>query len=142
MGAPRPFVPVPGSASIHVGCAPGRIRKQSLKSALEVTIAGQRYVLRGDAGEERLAAIAHIVSETMERVREATRAASSERIAILTALNLAEELYRQRDEFDATRDAIKQRTERLIACLKSLAPIAGAADGGEDPSALSSLLDG
>ena len=113
-----------------------------MKSALEVTIAGQRYVLRGDAGEERLAAIAHIVSETMERVREATRAASSERIAILTALNLAEELYRQRDEFDATRDAIKQRTERLIACLKSLAPIAGAADGGGDPSALSSLLDG
>lgn len=119
----------PGRWSVfRVGRSARKARNQNLKSALEVTIAGQRYVLRGDAGEERLAAIAHIVSETMERVKEAARTASSERVAILTALNLAEELYRQRDEFDATREAITQRTERLIACLKSLAPIA---DGGE-----------
>jgi cell division protein ZapA len=100
----------------------------AVKSALEVTIAGQRYVLRGDDGEARLREVADLVNETFERLRAAGSGASTERLAILAAVNLADELLRERQEWGATAAAIHQRTERLIVCLKSLAPLAAAAD--------------
>jgi cell division protein ZapA len=119
-----------------------------VKSALEVTIAGQRYLLRGEEGEERLRAVAHLVAETFERVRQAGRGMSADRLAILAAVNLADQLLRERETWGVTSDAIRQRAERLIVCLRSLAPIAAAADeqraaargGGEAESLLDAGL--
>ena len=63
---------------------------------LEIHIMGQSYVLGcPDGGEARLLAAVERVDSATSAMREAGRVRSRERIAVLTALNLAFELSDQ-----------------------------------------------
>ncbi|WP_295850401.1 cell division protein ZapA [uncultured Xylophilus sp.] len=57
---------------------------------LEVQIMGQSYLLGcPEGGEERLRAAVARVHDTMTRIRDAGKVRARDRIAVLTALNLA-----------------------------------------------------
>lgn len=99
-----------------------------MKIALEVTIAGQRYVLKSDGDGERLRAVAELVASKIDDVRHAAQGMPGDRVAILAALNIADELLREREEHRTAQEEIRTRTVRLMTCLRSLAPLAAAAD--------------
>ena len=65
-------------------------------AATAVTIYGQTYNLRGSDGETYLAELASLVDRRMREVVEATGTADTRRVAILAALNIADDYLQAR----------------------------------------------
>jgi cell division protein ZapA len=65
-------------------------------AATAVTIYGQTYHLRGSEGETYLAELASLVDRRMREVVEATGTADTLRVAILAALNIADDYLQAR----------------------------------------------
>jgi cell division protein ZapA len=102
-----------------------------LKQSIEVTISGQRYVLRSDGNSEQLRALAEHVNAKMEEVRALVKGLSPERLAVLTALNLADELMREREDARALRAEVRRRSQAVLATLRELQEAETAGDLGE-----------
>jgi cell division protein ZapA len=85
-----------------------------LKKRFEVTILGQNLVVASDSGDEH---VANVIRHVNERVEEAGRAAGSKNalnIAILAALNIADEYLRMLGTKENVHIQLENRTERLI----------------------------
>ncbi len=63
-------------------------------------IMGEEYTIRGRVSEEHILRIARFVDEKMLQISEAYPKLGTSRIAVLTALNLADELLKIRDQYD------------------------------------------
>ena len=78
-----------------------------------VEIDGQRYPIRTGLEPEYVARLAAYVDEKMRVTGESTPTSDAVRLAVLTALNIADELFRCR-ESTRTRDGnLAERTEEL-----------------------------
>jgi len=63
---------------------------------VEIKVFGQTYTVKSDAEEDHIQAIAQYVNEKMEEVLKKTRSVSTLNVAILTALNIADDLLKER----------------------------------------------
>ena len=63
-----------------------------------VTIGGTDYTLRGEASETHLRGVARAVDSLMQQIASANPRLDGRRIAVLTAVNLEDELIRLREE--------------------------------------------
>jgi cell division protein ZapA len=63
---------------------------------VEIKVFGQTYTVRSDAEEDHIQAVARYVNEKMEEVLKKTKSVSTLNVAILTALNIADDLLRER----------------------------------------------
>ena len=68
-----------------------------------VEIHGQRYPIRSALEPEYVARLATYVDEKMRAAADSTPTGDSLRLAVLAALNIADELFRCRDANDAAR---------------------------------------
>jgi cell division protein ZapA len=91
-----------------------------MKHSVEVTIAGQRYVLKSEGDDDHLRTLASYVSAKLEELRGVARALPPERLAILAALNLADELLRERAASRRLRAEVRKRTEALLGFVRAL----------------------
>ncbi|CAM3738108.1 cell division protein ZapA [Alicyclobacillus pomorum] len=78
---------------------------------VRVNIAGTEYTLRGREKEQRLFDIAKMVNDTMQTVVQANPNLDTKRVAVLAALNLAEELLKLRDQYDALMELLDEQTK-------------------------------
>jgi cell division protein ZapA len=69
---------------------------------VHVEIFGQTYAVRGGEDPAYVERLAAYVDEQMKEVSRASGAVDTVRIAVLAALNLADECFRLRREIDAT----------------------------------------
>jgi cell division protein ZapA len=94
-----------------------------LKQSVEVTIAGQRFLLKSDGrgNGHHLRELADYVNAKLEEVRGVAKGLSPERLAILTALNIADDLMHQREEARKLRAEVRRRAETLLGYLRGLA---------------------
>jgi cell division protein ZapA (FtsZ GTPase activity inhibitor) len=96
--------------------------------SVKVQIAGQTFALRTDAGAAYLRELAAFVTEKLGEVRDrhygdvARRAVSTQALALLLALQLADELHQERASARALRDQAKDRLDRILAHLETLDP--------------------
>lgn len=67
------------------------------KRSISVRILGQEYRIRSDADEEAVQRVAVLVDETMAKIRARTRTVDTLDLAVLAALNLANELLALRE---------------------------------------------
>jgi cell division protein ZapA len=67
-------------------------------TVLKVNIYGTEYPIRGEVDVEYIRQIAEYVDRKMREVDQTTAAKSSLKVAILAALNIADELFREREE--------------------------------------------
>src|SRR4030067_490389 len=65
---------------------------------VEIKVFGQTYTVKTDAEEEHIQEIARYVNEKMEEVLKNTRSVSTLNVAILTALNIADDLLKEREK--------------------------------------------
>jgi len=70
----------------------------SSKRSVAVRIRGQEFRIRADQDEEELQRVANYLDRAMSSVEERTGTVDSLDLAMLTALNLARELLRMREE--------------------------------------------
>ena len=68
--------------------------------SVKVTIYGKEYEIKGTQDEEYVQMLADYVDSNMRSIAEKTQIIASERIAILTALNIADEMHKQRHLFE------------------------------------------
>lgn len=84
---------------------------------VEVKIYNQTYQIRGDGNSEYIRELAGYVDKRMKEVAQGTLTADSLRVAILTALNIADELYKVRERLEQLDMSL---TERSAECSELL----------------------
>jgi len=82
-----------------------------------VTIYGQEYPIRGRGDEEHIRRVADYVDERMALIQEQTQVSSPARLAILTALNIADELFIARREKNRIVSEFEEKTKELSEVL-------------------------
>jgi cell division protein ZapA len=86
----------------------------SEKPALvHVEIFDQTYSVTAGADSEHIRAVAKYVDDEMREVSRAGGAVDSVRIAVLAALNIADECFRLRAQVESGDDEAKERLEAL-----------------------------
>jgi cell division protein ZapA len=90
-----------------------RSRSRGMKN-VRVEIFDQAYSLRGNLDEKYVAQLAATVDEKMRSVAASTRAVDSLRIAVLAAINLADELHAARERIAELEGPLRKRAERCL----------------------------
>jgi cell division protein ZapA len=80
---------------------------------IPVDIQGQRYPIRTSLEPEYVARLAAYVDEKMRAAAETAPTGDSLRLAVLSALNIADELFRCRDATHARAGQFAERAEQL-----------------------------
>jgi cell division protein ZapA len=81
--------------------------------SVEVIILGQKYTIKGDAPEEYIRNLASYVDTKLKEVNSSIPNVMPVKALILTSLNLADELFRIRNEQDKLTKVIEDKTEVL-----------------------------
>src|SRR3954462_13755980 len=92
------------------------------EAVISVEIHGQRYPIRSGLDQEYVTRLAIYVDEKMRAAADSTPTGDSLRLAVLTALNVADELFRCRDVTRARSGELAERAgalERVIDRLLS-----------------------
>jgi len=84
-------------------------------NSVKVEIYGSEYRIRGDADPDYIQEIAHYVDSKMNEVTRETSLGSSLKVAILAALNIAGELFRERDDRNKLLAQVQERRQEQIA---------------------------
>ncbi len=78
-----------------------------------VEIQGQRYSIRSSLDAGYIADLAAYVERKLQAATDATSTGDSIKIAVLAALNIADEYFRALDSDQVQADRILERTEQL-----------------------------
>lgn len=85
-----------------------------------VEIQGQRYPVRSDLDAGYVADLATYVDSKMRLASRESTVADSMRIAVIAALNIADELFRARDEANGDASALLDRAAQLERILDAV----------------------
>jgi cell division protein ZapA len=84
---------------------------------VNVEIMGQNLVVASDSGDEWARALAAAVDEKIKTIRASSQTVNSVNLAILAALNFADELERLRRDHEALLSHLEALNRRLSAAL-------------------------
>ena len=85
---------------------------------MRVEIYDQSYNVSAGGNEEHLQEIAAYVDERMRNVAEATRTVDSLKVAVLAALNIADELFSARARQQEIDGPLRKRVEKCVALVE------------------------
>jgi len=78
-----------------------------------VNIFGREYTIRGAGSPAYISEIAHYVDMKMRQMTDSATMASTAKVAIFAALNIADELYQDRDKFEELDESQSSELTRL-----------------------------
>jgi len=81
---------------------------------VEIKVFGQTYTVKTDAEEEYIKEVAKYVNEKMEEVLKKTKTVSTLNVAILTALNIADDLIKEKEKRKALLREIETKSKDLV----------------------------
>ena len=84
-----------------------------MTDVVSVEINGQRYPIRSSLDPEYVARLASYVDEKMRAAADTAPSSDSVRLAVLAALNIADELFRYRDMIHAESGELAERASQL-----------------------------
>jgi cell division protein ZapA len=82
---------------------------ENRKKSVRVNILGQDYLIKGDAEEAYIREVAAYLDQKMRTVAEGMPARSHAKVAVLAALNIADELFKEREESERKASEIEER---------------------------------
>jgi len=88
-----------------------------LKEPVAVNIAGQRYVVRSEADETYVRTLASYLDEQIDELKRNSKVVATQKLAILAALNIADELFRERRKRSELESRVRQKSRSLLAFL-------------------------
>ncbi|MBU1276478.1 MAG: cell division protein ZapA [Proteobacteria bacterium] len=83
-----------------------------------VEILGNQYVLRSEAGEERVRQVAGLLNDRLEQVQASSNTSSTLAAVVLAALNITNELLQLRDQQEKLFQEIEAKTEKLLKMIE------------------------
>lgn len=87
------------------------------KKPITVTIFSTEYPIQSDADPDRIREVARYVDWKMREVATVTSICSAARVAILAALNIADELFKERDSSRTIESMLGKNISRLSSTL-------------------------
>ena len=81
---------------------------------VEIKVFGQTFSVKTDAEEDHLQAVAQYVNEKMEEILKKTRSVSTLNVAILTALNIADDLLKEKEQRKALVKEVEVKSKDLV----------------------------
>jgi cell division protein ZapA len=81
---------------------------------VEIKVFGQAYTVKTDAEEGHIQEVARYVNEKMDEVLKKTRSVSTLNVAILTALNIADDLLKEKEGRVAILREIEAKSKDLV----------------------------
>ena len=94
-----------------------------MKTPVTVLIAGQRFALRGDEDERAMRDMAGYVDSRMKELQKQSRTADTQSLAVLAALQITEELFKERHALADLKKRIRERSRALLHLVESRARI-------------------
>jgi cell division protein ZapA len=94
-----------------------------MKVPVTITIAGHRFSLRSDEDEKVLRDMADHVDKSMRELQKLTRTADTQSLAILTALQITEELWKERRALAELRKKIREKGRAIVQLIEREARI-------------------
>lgn len=85
-----------------------------MKRTIEVTIMGQKFMVRSESDESYVQRVAEFVNNKIIEISAKTKAIPSLQVVILAAMNVADELLRHRDDHDKTVIGLEKKIEGMI----------------------------
>lgn len=85
---------------------------------LKIEIYDQSYNVNADHNEEYLKELAAYVDGKMRSVADATKMVDSLKVAVLAALNIADETFTLRQRQDAVEGPLRKRVEKCVAMVE------------------------
>jgi cell division protein ZapA len=83
------------------------------KLTVRVTIFGEEYPIRSDMGEEYTRACARHVDDIVQQAHVQGQVVEPHKAAVLAALQITDELFRERDERQRLSDSVLGRLQEL-----------------------------
>ena len=88
-----------------------------MKKALDVEILGQKLTISSDAEEGHMLRVAGYVDGKMQELMRASKSSVKNNVAMLAALNIADEYHRLKDSHDAILARLDQLSKKLSTTL-------------------------
>ena len=82
------------------------------KARVQVQIRGEEYTFRTTADPDYLSGLALYVSEKMDELQKSNSAISKERLGVLAALSIADELFRLREQYERLTKLLEKEWEK------------------------------
>jgi cell division protein ZapA (FtsZ GTPase activity inhibitor) len=100
------------------------------KRLVEVELIGRRFRLRSDDSDEYIGELVEYLNERLLEVRRASNAVETEQVALLTLLDVADALFRERREAALLRATVGERSRALLGMIDRLSMSLGADAAG------------
>jgi len=88
-----------------------------MKKALDVEILGQKLTISSDAEEGYMLKVAGYVDGKMQELMRASKPVAKTNVAMLAALNIADEYHRLKDTHEAILTRLDQLSKKLSTTL-------------------------
>ena len=91
--------------------------REDKKQPIKVYIYGQEYPIRSEADLGYVRKVAEYLDRKMKETAEKIPARSQTQIAVLAALNIADELFKEREDKEKKISEVEEKTQSLIEWL-------------------------
>ena len=88
-----------------------------MKRALEVEILGQKFTISSDAEEGYMLKVADYVDGKMQELAQSPKPVAKANVAMLAALNIADEYHRLKETHEAVLSRLNQLSQKLSMTL-------------------------
>ncbi len=85
-----------------------------MKRSVSVQIAGVRYALKTDEDDRFVKAVAAFVDAKIREAQKHTRSPDTQAVAVLAALQIAEQLFEERRQAGELRRKIREKSQSLL----------------------------
>ncbi len=87
---------------------------KSESKTIKVTIFGKEYEVKGSTDEKYVEDLANYVDSVMRDISKRSSSFSSGNVAILAALNIADEMFKERQQFKQQIEELEKEIRNII----------------------------
>ncbi len=85
-----------------------------MKKTTEIAIMGQKIMIKSDSDEDYVQKVAGFVDQKIQEVMQSTKSVASLNVAILAAMNIADEFFKSQREQREKVDRAEKKIQDLI----------------------------
>lgn len=89
-----------------------------MSTSVKVDIFHQTYPIQGELDESYIRKIAAYVDEKMKMISELAHTVDTQKVAVLAAIAIADELHRLREERGEREEILKEQAERCLTLVE------------------------
>lgn len=93
---------------------------QDGKRTMSLELFGQHLTVVSDNDEQRIRDIVDFVNRRLAEIKDASKRVQIDQIALLAALNIAEELFEERQKNQALRRQVRDRSLKLLNAIDAM----------------------